>query len=130
MDNGIIRCVLPVFGQGVAPRYDVAALFQVFDVDQGQITPGRALNTSGLDSEARLAMLLGADAEVLLCGGIRRFDLFRLRAEGIRVFPGLRGPVETVVKAFANGELEPWVPGWKRRRGRGRGGYGRHNRNR
>lgn len=121
MDSGNTRCVVPVFGQDVAPRYDVAALFLVFDVKAGQVSPGSALNTSGLEGEARLAILRNAGAEVLLCGGIRRFDLFRLHAEGIRVVPGLRGPVEAVVRAFAKGEPEPWGPGRKRGRGRDQG---------
>ena len=129
MNSDFIRCAVPVFGQDVAPRYDVAVMFRLFEVNRKKIVSlDKTLNTSGLDGEARLAMLIGAGTEVLLCGGIRRFDLFRLHAEGIRVVPGLRGPVEAVVSAFANGQVVPWMPG--RRRGRGHGGRGRRNWNR
>ncbi len=119
MDSGSTRCAVPVFGRDVAPRYDVAALFQVFEVEGGRFEARGTLNASGLDCEARLALLRGAHVQVLLCGGIRRFDMFRLVAEGIRVIPGLRGPVEAVVAAFAQGRLNGPL-GWGRGRGKGR----------
>ena len=126
MDSGFQKCAVPAFGQNVAPRYDVAALFKVFELRGGRIEPAGTLNASGLDAESRLDLLLGAGVDVLLCGGIRRFDLFRLHGAGIRVVPGMRGPVESVVAAFASGRIWPWRPG----RGRGRGPRGRGNRGR
>jgi predicted Fe-Mo cluster-binding NifX family protein len=124
MNSGFQKCAVPTFGQYVAPRYDVAALFRLYELRDGQLVQAGTLNASGLDSESRLALLKGAGVDVVLCGGIRRFDLLRLHSAGIRVFPRVRGTVDAVVTAWANGNLGPGRPGW----GRGRGPWGRGNR--
>jgi predicted Fe-Mo cluster-binding NifX family protein len=57
-------------------------------------------------SRERLAALLAAGVEVLLCGAIAPESAAELRARGIEVVMGVSGPVATVVAAFVCGALD------------------------
>jgi predicted Fe-Mo cluster-binding NifX family protein len=95
-----------LFGEEISPRFDCCGALAFVDSEQGFET-AEVIHFNNPDGEKRLGLLLERNAQVLLCGGIRRCDWFRLQAQGIEVFSGLQGQASDCFKDYREGRLQP-----------------------
>ncbi len=121
----MIRVAIPEWQGRVSPVFDVAGRVLLVDADPGAERARRELALEGEDPQARLARLVEAGADVLVCGAISRPLELALASAGIEVISQACGEVERVLKAYLAGELDQeayWMPGCcgRRRRCRGR----------
>lgn len=98
----------------VAVTYDNGEIFQhfgrteqfrIYDVEDGKVTDRGILSSGGEGHGALAGVLKGAEADVLICGGIGGGARQALAAEGIELYAGASGSAEDAVKAFAAGTL-------------------------
>lgn len=114
-----MKIAISLFGEEVSPRFDCCTGLRF--VEQDGVEENLALR--GQSAGERLSEVLRRQPQVLLCGGIRRCDLFLLAASGIKVIDGLYGPASEALEACLQGTLTPtspddpaWVPPCRRRR--------------
>ena len=119
--------VIPIFGTRISPRFDCAPHLVFFDLREGTISDRREESIAHLHWRSRITLIVERKVDVLLCGGIRRCDIFLLAESGIDVRAGLVGAVDDVLNAFMRGEILQMkidacspAPRSRRRKGPGR----------
>jgi predicted Fe-Mo cluster-binding NifX family protein len=121
-----VRVAVPVFNDLVSPRLDCAAAFDLFEVAGGEAARIERVDVDRSSEGSWLRMLRARGVQVLICGGIRRRDVFAAQGEGLELFVGHRGGVAAVLRAYVDGRLEQGLePGWGLGPGRGCPGGGR-----
>lgn len=110
----------------VSPVFDVAGQFLVAELVDGIEVSRREHPLSACDVQQRVAQLAELRVQTLICGAISQPLEALLTEGGIKVYGGICGHVDDVLKAFATGTLDDSrfaMPGWcGRRRRRVRGG--------
>ena len=101
-----MRIALAMFGEEMSPRFDCCGALAFADSEQAFETAEMIRFTSP-DGESRLGLLLERRSQILLCGGIRRCDWFRLQALGIKVISELQGRASDRFKDYREGRLQP-----------------------
>ena len=122
-----MRIAIPVWEDRVSPVFDVARRLVVVDVTPGNDTRRSEIDLPDLQVAPRVRHMAMLGVEVLICGAISRPLEAWLSSAGIRVVPHTCGPIDGVLQAFLNGQLNDQaylMPGCCRRRRRGRGGQG------
>jgi len=125
------RIAIPVFDDQMATVLDYSSRFVLVVLD-GEKVQGRLEMTLSPESpEMFLWLLEGFQVDVLLCGAVSSSLLELLTRRGIDVINCVRGPVDQVIKAYAQGKLAsrrfrlpgasaPTLPSRGRRPGSGR----------
>ncbi|MBO6047398.1 MAG: NifB/NifX family molybdenum-iron cluster-binding protein [Erysipelotrichaceae bacterium] len=99
----------------IAVTYDNGMIFQhfgrttefkVYDVQDGAIVNEQVIDTNGRGHGALAGVLLEAQADVLICGGIGMGAQMALRDAGIKLYPGVQGSADAAAKAFVEGQLD------------------------
>ena len=125
-----MNIAIPQWQGRVSPVFDGAGRVLVVEIRDGAEQARRELALDSDDPNFRVARLIGADAEVLICGAISWPLEMALASAGIEVISQTCGDVEAVLAAFAAGQLPQeafLMPGCCRRR---RGRCARHGRRR
>lgn len=81
--------------------------FKLVDVADNQVIKELVLHNDMLGHEAVASFLTAAKVDMVICGGIGAEAIKALSALGIKVFPGLSGKADDMVKAFLSGSLTP-----------------------
>lgn len=79
--------------------------FKVFDVEDNKIVDARVVDTNGSGHGALAGILSAIKTDVLICGGIGGGAQMALANAGIKLYGGVSGNVDEVVKAFITGNL-------------------------
>lgn len=122
-----MKIAVPVWQGRLSPVLDVAVEVVLFEVEQGQLDEGKVLAFSSDDPWSRAQLLSQQGVEVILCGAVSKALVSALESSGIEVIANLCGPVDLVVAAYCQGQLDGTrftMPGCcgRRRRFQGRGG--------
>lgn len=80
--------------------------FKVYDVENGAIVASQVIDTNGNGHGALAGVLSALNADVLICGGIGGGAQMALAAAGIKLYGGVSGNADAVVKAFLDGKLD------------------------
>lgn len=114
-----MKIAIALFGDEVSPRFDCCTGLRFVSDDGSE----ENLDLRGQTATARMSEVLKRHPSQLLCGGIRRCDLFLLLESGIQVIEGLCGDASVALDACKRGELKlsasrdpSWVPPCRRRR--------------
>jgi predicted Fe-Mo cluster-binding NifX family protein len=100
-----MRIAIPHWQGRVSPVFDVAGNVLLVDVADGKEQARQNVAIDAEQPQARVSLLAGHGATVLICGAIS-WPLERaLAAAGIEVIPQTCGDVEQVLAAFINGRL-------------------------
>ncbi len=126
---------IAVYGDRIAPRWDVARILQLLEVDDtGQIFNSKevAMNDNLL---LRIEELIKHRVTTLICGGIDGFSAHQISLQGIHLLPWISGQAKDAFKMFIDNTLESgfmlasggrccgrWRFGLRGGGGRGRGG--------
>jgi predicted Fe-Mo cluster-binding NifX family protein len=97
---------VPEFRGRVSPTFDFCHRVTLWRVDGSGARRIGTRRCRATSSRERLAALLDAGVEVLLCGAIAPETLEELERIGIDVVKGVSGPVATVVAAYVCGALD------------------------
>jgi predicted Fe-Mo cluster-binding NifX family protein len=98
----------------VSPFFDAAATILIVKQDGCR----RQVDAGNGSIHLKAGILQKHSVTVLICGAISAEALEALQARGVRVVSWIRGPVDEVLKAFANSTLETdrfFMPGCHRR---------------
>lgn len=80
--------------------------FKIYDVADGQITGEQVIDTNGSGHGALSGLLGGMEVDVLICGGIGHGAKMALAEAGIKLYGGVEGQADDVVREFLAGNLE------------------------
>lgn len=103
-----MRIAVFVFGSRVSPRFDVAQEILLVDRETPDATETR-MSVGHWDPAERIGRLEQLGVDVVICGGIRRFQARELMSRGIRVFSWVTGEAEDAVACLLTGQLESGV---------------------
>ncbi len=79
--------------------------FKIYDVEDGQITASRVVDTNGSGHGALSSFLRLFGVDTLICGGIGGGARNALEAAGIGIFGGVTGDADKAVESFIAGQL-------------------------
>jgi predicted Fe-Mo cluster-binding NifX family protein len=104
-----MRVAVPTYEQSIAPRLDCARSFLVVDGSapfdrQGHLR-AKEIAVPAEQAWAWLHALRDEGVEVLLCGGVRRRDLYALLSQGVTVYADLSGGIVEVLTQYRDGAL-------------------------
>ena len=118
---------VPLFGSDVAPRFCFADRLLLAKVEDGAVEIVGPVALASASWTERLQALAGRGVDVVLCGGFNARMLPYARGLGLRVYWGLTGDAEALIRRLAAGELEDHLArvGCRRGGGGGRRGPGR-----
>jgi predicted Fe-Mo cluster-binding NifX family protein len=96
---------LATFEERMATLLETASQFRFFDL-AGDLPVFMGFSPRPEGGPAGVAALLcGCGSDLLICGAISRAYSGVIKSEGIEVIPWIRGPVQTVLRALARGDL-------------------------
>lgn len=79
--------------------------FKVYEVENGQVSGEKVVDTNGSGHGALAGVLQDLGAEVLICGGIGAGAQQALAEAGIQFYGGVTGNADDAVQAFLNETL-------------------------
>ncbi len=79
--------------------------FKIYDIDNGQMTAVRVVDTNGSGHGALAGFLRGLAVDTLICGGIGAGAQQALGEAGIRLYGGVSGEADDAVAALLAGKL-------------------------
>lgn len=99
----------------IAVTYDNGQIFQhfghteyfkIYEVENNTVVSSQVVNTNGNGHGALAGFLNGAQAEVLICGGIGMGAQVALAEAGIKLYGGVSGDADEAVAALLAGTLD------------------------
>ena len=79
--------------------------FKIYDIEEGTIKDAKVVNTNGSGHGALAGFLKAAEVDTLICGGIGMGAQMALEEAGIKLYGGVSGDADAVVKALLDGNL-------------------------
>ena len=101
-----MKVAIPHWQGRVSPVFDVAGKVLVVEMRHGVEHARQDVVLDSEDPQRRVACLVRAETDVLICGAISWPLEMALSAAGIEVIPQTCGDVEQVLAAFAQGQLQ------------------------
>ncbi len=80
--------------------------FKLYDIENGKIVSEQVMDTNGQGHGALAGLLSGAQADILICGGIGMGAQNALNEAGIKLYGGVTGNADEAVKSYLEGRLE------------------------
>jgi hypothetical protein len=106
--TGEVTLVVPLLGDAVAPRFDLAAEVLVARARRGRLAgEPRIVILPGPSADALCSFVLDEGATDVVCGGIEDAHCQYLAWKKVRVVDRVIGSWDGVVRRFLAGELKP-----------------------
>lgn len=99
-----MKIAVPYEDGKVYQHFGHSEKFKIYTVESGNVS-GEVVDTDGTGHGALAGFLKARGVDVLICGGIGGGAIAALGSAGIRVFGGVEGETDAVVKAFLKGDL-------------------------
>lgn len=80
--------------------------FKVYDVENGEVTAAKVLNTNGSGHGALALLLRESGVDTLICGGIGGGAQSALAEAGIHLYGGVSGDADSAVQALLENHLD------------------------
>lgn len=103
-DNNM-RIAVTYDNGNIFQHFGHTAQFKVYDIENNQIVNQQIIDTNGQGHGALAAFLNGAQADILICGGIGGGAQNALAQAGIKLFGGVSGNADEAVQAYLAGTL-------------------------
>jgi len=117
-----MKIAVPVCRNRIAPLFDVAATFVLFEAQDAGSSPTQTGTIDSTDGDTT-RVLIDAGVDTVLCGAISRYWQNRLNRLGIEVHGFLAGEIPVVAQIYwqegPRGLARFAMPGWQHR-GQGR----------
>jgi hypothetical protein len=102
------RVAIPVFLDRVSPRLDCAGKLLILGVQGTQLAERSELDIRRWAPDEKIFNLRQLGIQEIICGGIRYEDRTCLQRLGIQIFSPVFGEVQTIIKQYLKGVLEPF----------------------
>lgn len=96
----------PVFQSRIAPVFDFAVRVLLIEIEHQRELARSELYTKNLTGPERVTTLKRAGVTRLICAGISNVMHTMLESADIRVTPGIVGPVDEVIRAYLDNQLD------------------------
>lgn len=106
----MVKVAIPIFGDRISPRFDCARQILVLELRGKEIFGRQEISKEGWLPYSEAAAMKELGINTVICGGIRHWDLFSLKGQGIRVIPHVFGEIDNVINLFLAGKLKPEPP--------------------
>jgi predicted Fe-Mo cluster-binding NifX family protein len=113
----MIKIAIPLFGDRISPRFDVAPTIGVFNIEKRKITDTKEISCEGWSDMERVMKLKKLGVNTVICGGIPNTLRDILSNNGIEVFPWVVGDTLDTLKKFMRGQIQTKIPQGKKRHG-------------
>lgn len=111
------RVAIPIFLDRVSPRLDCAGKLLILGIQGAQLAERSELDIRHWGPDEKILNLRQLGIQEIICGGIRYEDRAGLQRLGIQIFSPVFGEVQTIIKQYLKGVLEPF-PCYRRNRKR------------
>jgi len=101
-----MKTAITIWNDRVSPVFDVAGQVLLFDTQGKKLCSEQILNLPDSFASKKVASLVEAEVQVLICGAISRDAYSAATGSGIRVYPFIAGDVREVLLAFLAGRLD------------------------
>ena len=103
-----IKIFIPLFGEEVAPRFDLATEVLLAEcAEDGTISSERLLMLPNPSAERLCHMILSESVDTVICGGIEQEFYDYLTWKQVKVVDNIIGASRSAIERFAKGRLEP-----------------------
>ncbi|MFW6325305.1 MAG: NifB/NifX family molybdenum-iron cluster-binding protein [Desulfovermiculus sp.] len=110
-----MRICLAAYNHRLAALFDTASRLLLFDALGDRLQPAGEVHPPGDGAASRIAAVLACGAEVLVCGAMSRCTRRILSDSGLVVWDWVRGDIDEVLTAWAQGRLQDLsMPGCQR----------------
>lgn len=99
------RLAIPKLGESVAPRFESAELFSIFEIEDGVITNTEVVRCRGCEGFGSVRILRDNNVDVLICNGIKNFYRDMLESLEIHIITTISLAVDEAVREFLTGRL-------------------------
>ena len=117
------RIAVPVFNNRVAPLFDVAGSFVLFETEKDRIVRQDLLHITVSNPTEKISELHSHGIDLIICSAISKYLMDSINSRDIVLIPGIIGDVTEVVQACITDSLQIdkyAMPGCKwRKRGPG-----------
>ena len=100
-----MKVAIPHYKNEIAPCFDVAANFIIYEVEQGVVITHRMLKVNVSRAVDIVRAVRDEGISLLICGGINNRYKYMLESAGIKVITRISGRTDGALKAFLTGEL-------------------------
>jgi len=104
--ENVMRIAVTYENGEVFQHFGHSQQFKLYDIEDGKIVSEQVMDTNGQGHGALAGFLSGAQADILICGGIGMGAQNALSEAGIKLYGGVSGSADEAVKAFLAGNLE------------------------
>lgn len=105
-DTTMEKILIPIYGQDVAPRFDLATEVVILIREMGNPQPEERIMVLPQASAEQLCHLILSDGiGVLICGGIEEEYFQYLSWKKVRILDSVMGPWRKAVTLFMEGRL-------------------------
>ncbi len=80
--------------------------FRIYEVEDYKIINSIVVGTNGASHGALATFLAGKGVDTVICGGVGAPMIGKLKALGMKVYPGVTGKADDAVLALLNGTLQ------------------------
>ncbi|OGL47156.1 MAG: hypothetical protein A2161_14170 [Candidatus Schekmanbacteria bacterium RBG_13_48_7] len=101
-----MRIAVPVFDSRISPVLDFSTHLEIFEIENDRITENQNIEFHGHTMLERINFLKDAGVEALICAGLCQEMQYFLKMSGIKVYAGIIGRKDDVLKAFVKNELD------------------------
>jgi len=101
-----MKTAITIWNNRVSPVFDVTGKALLYDAEGEKICSKQQLLLPDCCAAEKVACLVDAGTDVLICGAISRDALSTASNAGIRVYPFIAGEVREVLQACLAGRLE------------------------
>ncbi|MFP4477293.1 MAG: NifB/NifX family molybdenum-iron cluster-binding protein [Desulfatibacillaceae bacterium] len=101
----VMKVAIPYWQGRVSPVFDFSTNLLIVDCRDGKTLDSYRLHITGHGAPSRAARIRMEGVELLICGALSRLAEESLAASGIRVIPGVCGPVEDILHAYLENRL-------------------------
>jgi predicted Fe-Mo cluster-binding NifX family protein len=108
MNSEMKRLLIPLKGDEIAPRFDLAPEVMIVTVaDDGAIVEQRLMVMAHASPESLCELILREKVNVTVCCGIEEEFFQYLTWKKIKVIDSVVGNCENIIESFRTGALEP-----------------------
>lgn len=106
-ESRMVKAVITLWDQNVAPRFDQATEVLVATIIDGRVEKTRTIIPAVASADENCRLILAEHADVVVTGGIQRRYYEYLRWKKVKVLDSVMGPWEKALELLAKGGLTP-----------------------
>lgn len=101
------RIIIPITGDDVAPRFDLATEVQIVTISNEGIEESNTVVLPQASAEKLCHMIVADNAKIVICGGIEDEFYQYLIWKRVQVFDSVIGPWKQSLARYLNDSLSP-----------------------